>query len=133
MRVTGGIYEGKVILAFALAIVVFLYGSGAQAQTPADDQYGSPTEIGIPGAVAGQEMGVADSSGSVDGSAADNPSYSTGTPASPVGTKSSDGPGGVLATALPATGGSLLSLTGLVAIALVGTGVLLSWRKSVRG
>lgn len=134
MRVIGGIYgSGKIVLVFTLAIIVFLYGSHAQAQTPADDQYGSPTEIGVPGAAAGQGVMTDDAAGSSGSTGAGGSSSSTGTSASPsVVTASSDGSGGVLVTALPATGGSLLSLTGLAAIALVGTGVLLFWKKSAR-
>lgn len=146
MRVTGSINMSGTALAIALVVIVFFYGSGVQAQTPADDQYGSPTETVIPGAAEGQNVdvlstaghsenpgssgadatsSVASSTGASGGSGADHPSSSAGA-------ASGNGSGGILTTALPATGGSLLSLTGLVTLALVGIGLLMFWRRSAR-
>ena len=115
-------------------MAVFLYGFSAQAQTPADDQYGSPTAVGVAegsgigtGEGSGVDAGPAGSSG-VDAGA--NGSSST----SSEGAVSNDpgDPRGVLDSVLPSTGGSLGSLAGLVALALIGTVVLVFRGKSAR-
>lgn len=130
MREAGNLYSrtnGR-IFAFAVAgilvLAVFLYGFSAQAQTPADDQYGSPTAVGVAegsgtGATEGSEVGE----GAVGSSSTDSE-----------GEVSNDAgdPQGVLDSVLPSTGGSLGSLVGLVALALVGTGVLVFRSRSAR-
>ncbi len=124
MGVIGRTYVSGTVLVLALVLIVFAYGSTAQAQTPADDQYGSPAEIGVPAdAVGAQSTDAPGAPGSGTGM--------VGTSASGV-PSSGEASGGVLTSALPATGGSLFSLTALVGLALIGTGLLVFRKRSAR-
>lgn len=116
--------DGRVlayVLAGLLALFALVYAMNeAQAQTPADDQYGSPTAIGVvEGAETGSGTGVVGSFGT--GSAGE---IEDGNGFSAAGGDAPGDPEGVLTSVLPSTGGSSVFLVGLIALALVGTGVI---------
>lgn len=127
------------ILAFVLAGLLALFAlvyavNGAQAQTPADDQYGSPTAIGVVEGVDGSSgTGVI---GSHDAASAGEIEDGDGASSSATGGATGDaagGPEGVLASVLPSTGGSSVFLVSLVALALIGTGVIVFRSRLTRG
>lgn len=81
--------------------VAFLWATAAQAQSPSDVQYGSPTESGT-AAVSSADFPTGESSEGYTGG----------------------GPAGALSGVLPATGGSQLFVFALGTLALGATGLL---------
>ena len=115
MRKTGStIFEVRWILALVIALIVTLsWSAAAHAQTPADDEYGSPLSS------AGSQ-GVDDASAGTSGSGADPEGYGAGEDVAGSGGSGEDPAVGVL----PDTGGASLLLGSAIALMLVGTGML---------
>lgn len=132
MRETGNVYSimsGRALaftLAGILALAVFFCGVSAQAQTPADDQYGSPMAVGV-----AEGPGIGAVEDPKTGPNADAVVSSTGSGGGVASNDAGDNQG-PLASVLPSTGGSLGSLVGLVALALIGTGALVFRSRSAR-
>ncbi len=126
---------GVALMIFAAAMLVF--ATAAQAQTPAEDQYGSPTDSSTTGGTSDDPSatGVAsdgtDATANSGGTATATDPGDTGSGSSVASSASaegfSEGAGGVSGGVLPSTGGAPIYLL-LAGMILVGTGATL-WMR----
>ena len=115
MRKVGStIFEVRWVLALAITLIVTLsWSAAAHAQTPADDEYGSPLSSAGSQGVDDASAGGSGSGVAVEGSGTGEVVADTGSPG--------EGPAiGVL----PDTGGASLLLGSAIALMLVGTATL---------
>jgi LPXTG-motif cell wall-anchored protein len=113
----------RLVLTFvALASLMLVWATVAQAQSPSDDQYGSPTASGTAALNDAGFPGGADTAGGNDSATGGDSELAAST---------SGGAGGTSMGVLPSTGGSQLFFLALGTIAL-GSTALLALRRVAR-